>query len=190
MRDNAMQQYIRDYKWEFNLIDDDEIVNAFAMAGGKVAVYTGMLPVARDEAGLAAVIAHEVAHVIANHAGERMSQLLLANLGNIALSQALKEQPDKTRQLAMAAYGLGANVGVLLPYSRMHEQEADRIGLILMAQAGYNPQEAIGLWRRMLQQERNRPFEFLSTHPSPEHRIASMRRNLPEALMYYKVNAR
>lgn len=185
MRDNGMQQRVRDYDWEFNLIDDDK-ANAFAMAGGKVAVYTGILSVAQDEAGLATVMAHEVAHVIVNHAGERMSQLLLANLGNIALSQALKEKPDKTRQLAMVAYGLGANVGMLLPYSRTHEEEADHIGLILMAKAGYNPESAIRFWQRMLAQEKTRLPEFLSTHPSAENRIISMRRHLPEAMKYYK----
>lgn len=184
MRDNSMQQYIREYNWEFNLVED-ESANAFAMAGGKVAVYTGILQVAQDEAGLATVISHEIAHVIANHAGERMSHLLLANLGNIALSQALKEKPEKTRQLAMAAYGVGANVGILLPYSRTHEEEADRIGLILMAQAGYNPESAIGFWQRMLAQEKVRPPEFLSTHPSAQNRIISIRRNLPEAMKYY-----
>ena len=128
MRENGMADAIGDYKWEFNLIDDDNNVNAFAMAGGKIAVYTGILTLTQNEAELATVIGHEIAHVIANHSGERMSQLLLANLGNVALGQALKESPEQTQQLAMAAYGAGANIGVLLPYSRTHENEADRIG--------------------------------------------------------------
>jgi predicted Zn-dependent protease len=121
MRENGMGQNIRNYDWEFKLIEDQEKINAFAMAGGKIGVYTGIFSVAKDEAQLATVISHEISHVIANHAGERMSQLLVANLGNVILSQALKEKPGETKQLAMLAYGAGANIAVLLPYSRTHE---------------------------------------------------------------------
>ncbi len=186
MRQNGMQEYIRNYDWEFSLIEDDKKINAFAMAGGKVGVYTGILSITGTEAGLATVLSHEIAHVIANHAGERMSQLLLANLGNVVLSQALRDKPDKTRQLTMLAYGASANIGVLLPFSRTHEREADRIGLILMAQAGYNPEAALGFWGRMNQKSGNRPLEFLSTHPDPKKRIESIKAYLPEAMSYYK----
>jgi predicted Zn-dependent protease len=151
-----------------------------------VGVYSGILPVAHGENGLAVVMGHEVAHAIANHGGERMSQLLLAQLGGMALSTAVKEQPEKTQQLAMLAYGVGAHVGVLLPYSRKHESEADRIGLILMARAGYDPRAAIPFWQRMNEQGGERPPEFLSTHPAPERRIQDIRDQIPEAMKYYQ----
>ncbi|MBN3041257.1 MAG: M48 family metallopeptidase [Candidatus Omnitrophica bacterium] len=182
----GMGDQVKSYDWEFNLIEDDDTVNAFAMAGGKIAVYTGILKVTKDDSGLATVLSHEIAHVIANHAGERMSQYMLAEFGNVLLSEALKEQPDKTRNISMLAYGLGANVGVLLPFSRTHEQEADHIGLIIMALAGYDPNLAIDFWQRMSQESKNRPLEFLSTHPSAEKRIENLRRELPEAMEYYK----
>ena len=147
MRENGMADAAAGYRWEFALVENDTTVNAFCMPGGKIAVYTGILPVARDGAGLAAVLGHEVAHAIANHGGERMSQLLLAQLGGMALSRAIREKPQETQDLLMTAYGIGANVGVLLPYSRQHESEADRIGLIVMAQAGYDPAAAIAFWQ-------------------------------------------
>jgi len=156
------------------------------MPGGKIAVYTGILPVARDGAGLATVMAHEVAHAIANHGGERMSQLLLAQLGGMALSRAIREKPEETRELLMMAYGIGANIGVLLPYSRQHESEADRIGLILMAQAGYDPVAAIAFWQRMAARGQGEPPEFLSTHPSHATRIEDLRTWIPEADSYYR----
>ncbi len=157
------------------------------MPGGKVGVYSGILPITKNSAGLAVVVAHEVAHALANHGGERMSQLLLAQLGGMALSQALSQKPAETQQLAMMAYGLGANVGVLLPYDRKQESEADRIGLILMAQAGYDPQAAISFWQRMeAQGSGGAPPEFLSTHPSHATRISDLRTWLPEAMGYYK----
>ena len=187
MREHGMERELEHYQWEFNLIEADTIINAFCMPGGKVAVYSGILPVAQAENGLAVVMGHEVAHAIANHGGERMSQLLLAQLGGMALSQAVKEQPEKTQQLAMLAYGVGANVGLLLPYSRKHESEADRIGLILMARAGYDPQAAIPFWVRMNEQGGARPPEFLSTHPAPEKRIQDIRDQLPEAMKYYQL---
>jgi predicted Zn-dependent protease len=186
LREHGMEGELEHYQWKFSLIEADTIVNAFCMPGGKVAVYSGILPVAQGEDGLAVVVGHEVAHAIANHGGERMSQLLLAQLGGMALSQAVKEQPEKTQQLAMLAYGVGANVGVLLPYSRKHESEADRIGLIIMARAGYDPQTAIPFWKRMNEQGGERPPEFLSTHPAPERRIQDIRDQLPEAMKYYK----
>lgn len=130
MRANRMTNVVGTYKWEFALIKDNAMANAFCMPGGKVGVYTGILPITQNSAGLAVVVAHEVAHALANHGGERTSRLLLAQLGGMALSQAVRQKPEETKQLVMMAYGLGANVGVLLPYSREHESKADRIGLI------------------------------------------------------------
>jgi len=186
MREHGMEKDLEHYRWEYSLIEADTVVNAFCMPGGKIGVYSGILPLAQSENGLAVVMGHEVAHAIAKHGNERMSQLLLAQLGGIALSKAVEEQPEKTRQLALAAYGIGAQVGVLLPYSRQHESEADRIGLILMARAGYDPREAVPFWQRMNQQGGARPPEFLSTHPAPERRIKDIRNHLAEALEYYR----
>lgn len=186
LKDSGLGWQIKDYQWEFNLIQDDKVVNAWCMPGGKVAVYTGILPITRDETGLAVVMGHEVAHAIANHGNERMSQSLIASMGGLALSAALAKKPDKTRQLFMAAFGVGANVGFLLPYSRLHESEADRIGLMLMAKAGYNPREAIGFWQRMNEKAGSRPPEFLSTHPAPPARIANIEYYISEAVPYYQ----
>lgn len=186
MRENKMEKEIQNYHWEFKLIQDDKTVNAFCMPGGKIAVYTGMLPITQDENGLAVVLGHEVAHALANHGGERMSQLLLAQMGATTLSAALSQQPQQTRQLLLQVYGIGANVGVILPYSRSHELEADHIGLILMARAGYNPNSAISFWQRMNEKAGKRPPEFLSTHPEPLKRIEDIRNELPEAMKYYK----
>lgn len=177
---------IRNYKWEFNLIEDDKTVNAWCMPGGKVAVYTGLLPIAQDENGLAVVMGHEVAHAIAKHGNERMSQGLLAQFGAIGLSVALARSPGATSDLFMQAYGVGAQVGFLLPYSRIHESEADRIGLVLMAKAGYDPRGAIALWQRMNAKGGSRPPEFLSTHPAPESRIRNIESLIPEAMSYYR----
>ncbi len=186
LRQNGWEAQLQYYQWEFNLIQADSIVNAFCMPGGKVAVYTGILPVTRDEASLAVVVGHEVAHAVANHGGERMSQLLLEQLGGLGLELALKEKPQQTRDLALTAYGVGAQVGVLLPYSRLHESEADRIGLIFTAMAGYDPRVAIPFWQRMSRQGGGRPPEFLSTHPAPERRIQDLQALMPEALQYYR----
>jgi len=174
------------YQWEFNVIEDPQ-VNAFAMPGGKVAVYTGILPVAQSEAGLAAVIGHEIAHVYAEHGGERLSQGLLAQGLGTALDVALQKQPEQTRSLFMSAYGLGSQVGVLLPFSRVQETEADRLGTIFMAMAGYDPHEAVGLWERMAaaSQGKARPPEFLSTHPAEATRIKKLQQEfVPEAMEY------
>jgi predicted Zn-dependent protease len=177
---------IRNYKWEFNLIDDDKTINAWCMPGGKVAVYTGLLPIAKDENGLAVVMGHEVAHAIAKHGNERMSQGLLAQFGAIGLSMALAGNPGVASDIFMQAYGVGAQVGFLLPYSRIHESEADHIGLVLMAKAGYDPRGAIALWQRMNAKGGSRPPEFLSTHPAPESRIRNIESLIPEAMQYYK----
>jgi predicted Zn-dependent protease len=175
------------YQWEFNLIDDPQ-VNAFAMPGGKVAVYTGILPATQNETGLAAVLGHEIAHVFAEHGGERMSQQLLAQMGEVALSTALQKQPEQTKSIFMSAYGLGAQVGVLLPFSRAHENEADHLGLIFMAMAGYDPHEAVGFWERMAAASKGqaKPPEFLSTHPADATRIRNIQSLIPEAMEYYR----
>ncbi len=183
-----MGDRLSDYSWEFNLVENDE-VNAWAMPGGKVVIYTGLLPVARDETGLAVVMGHEIAHAVAKHGDERMSQVLLAQMGGMALSEALKSKPEKTRQLWLSVYGVGAQVGMLLPFSRTHEREADHLGLIFMAMAGYNPRAAVDFWSRMLEKKEGAaPPEFLSTHPAGENRISNMRELMPEAMEYY--NAR
>lgn len=176
------------YDWDFKVIEDDDQINAFALPGGKVGVYTGILPVAETEAGLATVMAHEVAHVAARHGGERVSSGMLAQLGAVGISAALGGGDPYVREAVMQAYGLGANVGVLLPFSRGQESEADRIGLIYMAQAGYDPREAVAFWERMNAAVRGQgqPPEFLSTHPGYGTRINNLRMWLPEALPYYE----
>ncbi|MFH1501499.1 MAG: M48 family metallopeptidase [Candidatus Eisenbacteria bacterium] len=186
LREEGLGSQLGYYDWEFSLVDDGATANAFCMPGGKIAVYTGLLPITASEGGLAVVVAHEVAHAIANHSGERMSQVLIAELGGMALSSAIEEKPADTQKWLMAAYGLGATVGVLMPYSRQHESEADRIGLTLMAIAGYDPRAAIPLWERMDEAGGQRPPEFLSTHPEPSSRIANIRKYLPEALEHYE----
>jgi predicted Zn-dependent protease len=184
--ENAGQGYkIRDYDWQFNLIEDEKTANAWCMPGGKVAVYTGILPYTKDETGLAVVMGHEVAHVLADHGNERMSQGLLTQFGGMALSIALAQKAKQTQELFMTVFGLTANVGVLLPYSRLHESEADRIGLLIMSRAGYDPRGAIPFWERMSKEDKGRPPELLSTHPEPASRIALIRENLPEAIQYY-----
>ena len=185
-REKNMSDRLKDYQWEFNLVESED-VNAWCMPGGKVVVYTGILPVTRDEAGLAVVMGHEIAHAIAEHGSERMSQELLTQLGGIGLAAALESEPQKTRDLWMSVYGAGATFGALLPFSRLHESEADRLGLIFMAMAGYNPQEAVTFWQRMAAQKGGQsPPEFLSTHPSDETRIADLQKLLPEARTYYR----
>ena len=185
MRENGMEDKIKEYKWEFNLIKNEQ-ANASALPGGKVIVYTGILPITQNEEGLATVLAHEVAHVLANHGGERLSQALLVQLGGITLSQAMKEKKEATQQWSMLAYGIGSSVAILLPYSRTHESEADHIGLILMARAGYDPRAALTFWERMSKASTSRPPQFLSTHPAPTNRIEAIRREIPEAMKYYK----
>ena len=180
------QDKIENYQWEFNVIKDDKTANAWCMPGGKVAVYTGILPYTKNDAGLAVVLGHEVAHAIAEHGNERMSEALLAQLGSVALAVALNDKPEETQQLFMAAYGVTANVAVLLPYSRLHENEADRIGLTLMAKAGYDPHEAVRFWEEMNEKGGSRPPTFLSTHPAPKTRIEKIKSYIPEAMRYYK----
>jgi predicted Zn-dependent protease len=173
------------YKWEFNLIDNKE-ANAWCMPGGKVVVYTGLLPITQNEAALAAVIGHEIAHAVAQHGSQRMSQGLLQQLGGAALQVALSNKPAETQNMFMTAYGVGTNVGIMLPFSRKDENEADQYGLYFSAMAGYNPQEAIALWQRMGAAGGQKPPEFLSSHPSDETRIANLQKHMPQALKYYK----
>jgi predicted Zn-dependent protease len=149
-------------------------------------VYTGILPYTQDETGLAVVLGHEIGHALADHGNERMSQALLANMGGMALSVGLSHTSRETKDLFMTVFGVGVSVGALLPYSRLHESEADRIGLMLMARAGYNPMDSIPFWERMGKENKARPPEFLSTHPAPESRIESLNHYISEALPYYR----
>jgi len=173
-----------DYQWEFRVLDDDKTVNAFCLPGGKVGVYTGLIPVARDEAGLAAVIGHEVAHAIARHGAERVSQQLL--IEGVTVATVLGTSDKRRADLYGGLIGAGATLGFLLPYSRLHESEADRMGLIYMAKAGYDPHAALELWRRMAALDKKKPPELLSTHPADETRIRQIEQWLPEALSYYR----
>ena len=174
------------YKWEVNLVED-KAVNAWCMPGGKIVVYTGILPITQNEAALAAVMGHEVSHALLQHGNQRMSQGILRQLGGVALSVAVANKPQETQNLFLGAYGAGSQVGVLLPFSRKHELEADRYGLIFAAMAGYNPQEAIALWERMQKASAGQsPPEFLSTHPAEARRIDQLKKYMPEALARYK----
>jgi predicted Zn-dependent protease len=183
---NNLADQIKGYQWEFNLVENKE-VNAWAMPGGKVVVYTGIMPVVQNDAGLATVLGHEIAHVIARHGAEQMSQGLLVELGGMALSEAVTKQPEKVKSIFMNSYKVGSQVGVMLPYSRIHELEADRMGLIFMAMAGYDPHEALNFWKRMSSgKQDSRLAELLSTHPADSTRIKSIENLIPEALLYYK----
>lgn len=172
-----------DYKWEFAVIDDPA-ANAFCLPGGKIAVFTGILPVTQNEDALAVVMGHEVAHALAHHGNERISQGLLAEIGGNALMIGMSRRDPRVQQAVGAAYGLGAQLGVLLPFSRKQESESDYIGLMLTAEAGYDPREAIAFWQRMHQKarERGQPPEFLSTHPSSRRRLAQLEEWMPKAV--------
>lgn len=181
----GMTTVLEGYNWEFNLIDNKE-ANAWCMPGGKVVVYTGLLPITQNEAALAIVLGHEVAHAIAQHGSERMSQALLQQLGGAALQVALANKPAETQNLFLTAYGIGSSVGVILPFSRKEESEADKYGLYFSAMAGYNPQEAIPFWERMSAAGGAKPPDFLSSHPSDATRIEKLKTYMPQALKYYK----
>lgn len=190
-RARGQEKELKNFAWEFNVVDDPKTVNAFCMPGGKVVVYTGILAVTQNEDALAVVMGHEIAHALANHGNERMSQGLVAQLGLTSLDLALSQKPSQTRNLLLAAAGAGAQVGVLLPFSRKHESEADEIGLYLMTMAGYNPNEAAPFWDRMNKSGGSRPPEFLSTHPDPKKRSSELRKLVPKAQAYarkYPVN--
>ena len=170
------------YQWDYMIINAPQTINAAAIAGGRIMVYTGILPVARDDAGLATVLGHEVGHVMAHHTAERLSENELVNLAGAAAGAA------GVSDTTIAVLGLGAQVGILLPYSRAQESEADHIGLLLMAKAGYDPRDSVGLWQRMSQATggAGRGAEFLSTHPNPEHRITNLQGWMPQAWPYYQ----
>ncbi len=184
LNSNKQSKRIDGFAWEFNVVKQN-VVNAWCMPGGKVVVYTGILPVTQDESGLAVVMGHEIAHAIARHGNERMSQGIALQLGGLALSVALSEKPELTRNIFLQSYGIGTTLGSLA-YSRNHETEADKMGLVFMAMAGYDPRAAIGFWERMSQSGGQAPPELLSTHPSDETRIAALKEFMPQALKYYK----
>lgn len=187
MRKNGLEKEIANFNWEFRLVKDTT-VNAFCMPGGKVVFFEGILPITQTEAGAAVVMGHEIAHAVAKHSNERISQQMAAQYGAAITNILLSNRSEVTRATIGALYGIGAQVGVILPYSRKHEYEADRLGLIFMAMAGYDPNEAISFWQRMMDNKSGSVFEFMSTHPSDEKRIANMKQVLPEAMGYY--NAR
>ena len=184
LKENSQESLIQGYDWQYNVIVSDQL-NAWCMPGGQIAFYEVIMPVCRDEAGIAVVMGHEIAHAVARHGNERMSQQLAIQMGGIALSEALHNQKEQTIQLALLAFGVGAQVGVQLPYSRTHESEADELGLYFMAMAGYDPREAPVFWERMEELSPERPPEFLSTHPDPANRIAHIEKIMPKALEYY-----
>lgn len=189
-KQQGLSNALEGFRWEFNLVNNKE-ANAWVMPGGKCVVYTGLLPITQNEAALANVIGHEISHAIFQHGNERMSQGLAQQLGGTALAVALANKPAATQNVFLQAYGIGSQVGVMLPFSRKHELEADRYGMRWAAMAGYNPREAIALWQRMQSASKgNRPPEFLSTHPAEGHRIEQLKRYLPEALKYYKPGGR
>ncbi|MCE5186664.1 MAG: M48 family metallopeptidase [Planctomycetaceae bacterium] len=186
MRENGMEKQIEGYNWEFNLVESKDI-NAWAMPGGKVVVYTGLMELANTDGQLAAVMGHEIAHAVARHGNERMSQGLLTTMGGVALAAAAKNQPAQTRELLLTSYGIGSSVGVILPYSRKQESEADRLGLIFMAIAGYDPHEALTFWQKMAAKGQGAKVpEFLSTHPADATRIRQIEDDMSEAEGYYK----
>jgi predicted Zn-dependent protease len=187
MKDNGFSKRVEGYKWEFNVVESKDI-NAWCMPGGKVVVYTGILPLTRDDAGMAVVLGHEIAHAVADHGNERMSQQLAIQMGGVSLAVAMQQKPQQTQDIFMAVYGVGAQMGQLA-YSRQHELEADKLGLIFMAMAGYDPNRAVTFWQEMAAKGGNKPPELLSTHPGDERRIAQIRNFLPEALKYYNPGA-
>jgi predicted Zn-dependent protease len=187
MASKGLSSELEGFAWEFNLIDDPNMVNAWCMPGGKVAFYTGILPVCKDETGVAVVMGHEIAHAIANHGRERMSQQMVAQYGLGTLSALMGQNASAGRELLLQAVGVGANVG-MLKFSREHESEADHMGLIFMAMAGYDPKQAPAFWERMNASGDSGTPEFLSTHPSHTTRIKDLNGWIPDAMKYYKGN--
>lgn len=185
LKQNGQSKRYEGFKWEFNLVDDPT-VNAWCMPGGKVVFYTGILPFTKNEAGIAVVMGHEIAHAIARHGNERMSQSMILEAGGVTLSALSSSQPEKAQALFMTAYGVGSNLGTLA-YSRKHESEADKMGLVFMSMAGYNPREAPEFWKRMATSGGQKPPQILSTHPHDATRIKDLNDFMPEALKYYKV---
>jgi len=184
--EHNMSSHLKGFSWEFVLIDDPSI-NAWVMPGGRIAFYTGILPVCANEDGVAVVMGHEIAHAVLRHGNERMSQALVQQFGSIALSVALSEQPEMTQALFLQAFGIGTTVFGILPYNRKREYEADRIGLKFMAMAGYDPREGPKFWQRMMALSKNpSASDFLSTHPSNAKRIAELEKLVPEAMKYFR----
>ena len=183
MNQNGYAKRVQGYQWEFNLVNSNE-ANAWCMPGGKVVVYSGLLPITQDESSLAIVMGHEVAHAVARHGNERMSQMMVSTLGGMALDVALSQKSAETRSIFLTAYGAGSALGTLA-YSRTHEKEADKLGLIFAAMAGYDPQKAIVFWERMASKGGAKPPELLSTHPSDQTRIKNLKEFMPTALSYY-----
>ena len=185
LKANGLESEIRNFSWQFNLVNEDQ-VNAFCMPGGKIVVYTGLLKLTASDDELAAVVGHEVAHAVAKHSNERMSQQMLTQYGAIALGEAISGTSQMVQAVANTVYGLGAEYGVMLPYSRKHEYEADRMGMIFMAMAGYNPEKAITFWTKMASASGNSTPEILSTHPNDANRIAELQKYMSEAKAYMK----
>jgi len=184
LKQNGLTSDIANLQWEFNLVKEDD-VNAFCMPGGKIVVYEGLLPLVASDDELAVVLGHEVAHAVAKHSNERMSQELLAQYGAAAVDQALSTKSDQVHAIGNTVFGLGAQLGVMLPYSRKHEYEADLMGLVLMGLAGYDPHVAVNFWKKMSAAGTEQP-ELLSTHPSDANRIAEIEKHLPEVEQYIK----
>lgn len=183
---NNLQKDLEGFNWEVNLVEDNNI-NAWCMPGGKIVVYTGILPVTQNENALAVVMGHEICHALLRHGSERMSQQMLAQFGSMALNEAVRNKPEQTRAIFNTAFGLGVQYGGILPFSRNNELEADKFGLIFAALAGYDPREAVPFWTRMSQQGGQKPPEFASTHPSDERRIAQLQGMMNEVMTkYYK----
>jgi predicted Zn-dependent protease len=185
LKSKNKESLIEGYQWEYNLVEDPQ-PNAWCMPGGKIVVYTGILPYTKDAAGLAVVMGHEVAHAVARHGNERMSHQIVAQYGAQALNSFISDQPETSKILFQQAYGLGTQYGVMLPYSRMHESEADKMGLVFMAIAGYDPHNAVEFWSRMSKSGGQKPPEIMSTHPSDETRMKALADFMPEAMNYYK----
>ena len=183
MNQNGFASRISGYQWEFNLVNSPE-VNAWCMPGGKVVVYSGLLPITQDESSLAIVMGHEIAHAVARHGNERMSQMMVAAGLGMGLDLALSQKSEQTRTIFLTAYGAGAGLGILA-YSRTHESEADKLGLVFAAMAGYDPNKAVSFWERMAAKGGAKPPELLSTHPSDARRIADIKAYMPEAMKYY-----
>ncbi len=182
--DQGLSKELEGYQWDYNLLEENT-VNAWCMPGGKVAFYTGIMPICKDEKGVAVVMGHEIAHAVANHGRERMSQAVLKQYGLATVSAAMGQNPTLTNKLILQASGIGTDIG-LLAFSRKHESEADELGLIFMAMAGYHPKEAPKFWERMASNSKGAPPEFLSTHPSHDTRISDLKALIPKAMQYYK----
>ena len=185
LRQNGLESEVKNFAWEFNLVKDQQL-NAFCMPGGKIVVYEGLLGIVSSDDELAVVVGHEVAHAVAKHSNERMSQQLMAQYGAAILGQAVSNRSTAVQQLATSVYGIGAQSGVMLPFSRKHESEADYMGLVFMTMAGYNPDVAVGFWQKMSAGGSGSVPEFMSTHPSDATRIAEIKKWLPEIKAKYQ----